>query len=739
MRLGLSLTQPVPKFVQATIDSHKPQDPSLLSIAPALGPDSTRALHATLQKSDFDVEARQTLLSSINAALKQLFSSSGDLTHFDCSAEQLLADPCPLKAWTRTELERIHNHHSDTIVSDLLDRFYQSHGRQEPCPSRPSLLPDIGELSGDEDETAQDDDTALRAATLSITKRDEKMKWVFGDDYQKRSAPQAATKRKARPSSMSSFDSLSTSLSVGPSFGSSGRGPKTGIAIHRRVLSTSSQSSMTSQTPILQQQPERITHRRAQSVNTATGMGQPSTQQNPFSDLLPVGAKAKAKEGASREVAAPLTINVLSANSRRHLVRQSRKLEQVLGSVVTEDAVTSVLRQTDSPVRPLWMVRSRSFPPHSPTPSVNSFEQSSDAGDIEYGPARRMSRARSSPSPHSESPATSSPTDRWFPRNIPNATSFSALGGTLEMQKEERRRKLAKLQRMLGERVPVELALSDSPGRCSSEMSRGRGGLGNKLKGAFGIGRKHEATPPRQYQNESIVEVAIEGGPRLSAQKSTSAPVTSMTRARKLENVFGDLPPRSMLTPSSATSDRASTTSPRLRSSSMRTIDTYRSSVASLHLLAKSDPGTLEAIVDSYAADSLPRSRSAEQTINFDSSYSLDRRLAGGSEAAVEVDPLEFEVGLPQDSCHQDQLACPATPSSHDIPARKPINRASLKQTSKRATKISQLLGTTRGEVWNVLLDDLESAVQEEADLDLDEKLEILESVAKLRESTSSA
>ncbi|KAK4046524.1 hypothetical protein OIO90_006536 [Microbotryomycetes sp. JL221] len=669
------------------------------------------------------------------------------------------------RAQSATELSKVSDNNQAASLAQL---SAQPEGtRHVSAMKRTSLvaLPNIQEIDDDEDNEGD----ALHQATLSITKRDEKMKWVFGDDYQKRqiSQPSTSKRKQSRPSSMSSVNSCSTSTSS--------RGGN-GISIHRRVLSSSSSttplieppSPRTTETPSTSH--HKIFHKRGKSNGTAlpptldpkskSGSGNQERQQ-PFSDLLPKQSTSRptraSESDIGRQVAAPLTINVLSANSRRDLIRKSRKLEQVLGSVVTEEAVKEVLQtRADTERRPsMLLVRSRSFPPHSPTPSLASFEQqSSEAGDIELGMVRRTSRSRSSPSSPSESPMGQSPVDRWFPRNsssIPNASSFSALGGTLEMQREERRRKLAKLQRMLGERVPVEVALNDMPGRSviSGDHHHVATGIGGRLRGALGLARKHPESTSAAQAPETLIQVDASSGsePRGSRDLAASRvqkPVNSMAKARKLENVFGDLPPKALYampsyTPQSARRTSLSTT--RTRSSSMRTIDTFRSSVASLQILAESDPAALSAIVETYAVNDcgsraiVKGQAHTNQHVGLDPNFSFGRAAgsgAGDAPVALEVDPLDDQIST---------STLPTADATSSIEQRsassRPLSqRYSATEATKRATKLSQFFGTTRGQVWAVLLDDLEQAVRDEVDLDQDEKTELLTSLEKLRHST---
>lgn len=136
--------------------------------------------------------------------------------------------------------------------------------------------------------------------------------------------------------------------------------------------------------------------------------------------------------------------------------------------------------------------------------------------------------------------------------NIPNASAFSALGGTKQQQKEERRKKLAKLQRLLGERVPVGL-VNEMPGRPvgkGESVGMGRsnsGGLGKLLKEAgekLGIktgGRKEDSLNDPKEEEILIIDLAgsrmARGSVSGSGGNSGDVGVKGMSKARKLEQV----------------------------------------------------------------------------------------------------------------------------------------------------------------------------------------------------------
>ena len=56
-------------------------------------------------------------------------------------------------------------------------------------------------------------------------------------------------------------------------------------------------------------------------------------------------------------------------------------------------------------------------------------------------------------------------------------------------------------------------------------------------------------------------------------------------------------------------------------------------------------------------------------------------------------------------------------------------------RTIKKAAKLASFFGTSRGEVWGLLLDDLEASIAEEEGMDEEEREDALGGVARLRHS----
>lgn len=502
----------------------------------------------------------------------------------------------------------------------------------------------------DDEEEELDQESGIRAANLSISRRDDKMRWVFGsessvpavshrlrtdrsppaDDFQKNLPPCRPSSPTPGPNKRSSIgrlsyamgfhhhsptqndvETLESTVDISPtktkgrrpasmsSFDSFGPSSTSHDYNHRRVTSTSSSNSPLIDPPS-PTSPRSPQHRRGFS----TGNVLKATQQEGISPTMPLANLAE-NDGVyqspsgtpSRRVSLdgarlPPTTNALSAQDRKELLRRSRKLEQMFGVPMEEDAVQQVLlrgqmeRQNSSssdtqgpsstlaPQRPSQRLgRSRSFThdlPISPVPEDDSQDLALSSGTV------TMSRSRSHPGP-----ATSS-TESCFPSSarIHNPSSYSAIGGTPEAQREERRKKMAKLQRLLGEKVPAHLALSESPGRGST-MSKQASRLGGMFKGAASsLGRGHHGKEKglENKQEELVVVEKQDFEASSKGRHKAHGAVDNMAKARKLENVSTQL--TSGVSSSSLTRclDRSSVISP-LKASTcpIATLDATRS------------------------------------------------------------------------------------------------------------------------------------------------------------------
>ncbi|KAL8291617.1 hypothetical protein RQP46_001875 [Phenoliferia psychrophenolica] len=465
------------------------------------------------------------------------------------------------------------------------------------------------------------------------------------------------------------------------------------------------------------------------------------------------------------------------------LVRKSKKLNKMFGVPLEERAAEEVLvrrpRESDdsdfdlnlqhetlrrgssfTTTTPTGRRRRNSFPPGSPTsPRKNPFGDDNSPGGGGGG-AESVSMGRSS----------SSPLDSFF-----NPDRRGSLTDTDEpfVRREERRRKLDKVQRILGERIPVGLVLSDHPvDATTSDASVGmvRGNI------------------------EVEVEVEAEEMAKASSvAKKDATPVQMLARTRKMENVFGALPPSSMYLASShhrsASSPFDSALDRRARAryshasfetnrTSISTIESYRNSIASLQYLAETDPAALSEITRVYAQDgripSSPLTTSTSRTLpdpKWDDSPSSagpleitdsDKEIEAGfrmryrsgqvsaegevlSDEGSAFEPeVEVEVELGSASGGDEEVvgegegeagkAKEGEKKKMEEGAKgKRSSKATKRRTVRKAQKLAAFFGTTRGEVWSMLLDDLEAAIVDEEGVDDDERREVLDGVTRLR------
>ncbi|GAA6008565.1 hypothetical protein JCM11491_003350 [Sporobolomyces phaffii] len=355
-----------------------------------------------------------------------------------------------------------------------------------------------------------------------------------------------------------------------------------------------------------------------------------------------------------------------------------------------------------------------------------------------------------------------------------NSTSSSQHSQSVEQERkrDERRKKLEKVRRVLGERVPVNLVVQTKPLLYDDErheLGGGGRGAGDDAKGGTSMG-KSKSRMMGLFKNEhgGTHWVGTEGGGSKGKKRSQdpenwvgtrSAPqlggqdtrrvgkpagnaggggvqgVEALTKARKLESLFGDLPPQSLyLAPAlvqpltsgrapplkhrRSRSDIGTSQSPSLSAgsstfgsargsldldldlcrsrSNSSSIQSYRQSIASLRYVMEQDPGGLDEVVRAYTD--------------------------GGPHAEGEDSSAVSDVDAPFPG-----------PTSTTLPRTLPASSTSHAAVRK-AQKLSSFFGTTKGEVWQRLLDDIATAVEEDEELELEERREVLESLDKLRE-----
>ncbi|KAK4699445.1 hypothetical protein P7C70_g6816, partial [Phenoliferia sp. Uapishka_3] len=644
-----------------------------------------------------------------------------------------------------------------------------------------------------------------------------------------------------RPSSMSSFESLASAISSQfPSSSALSSRP------HRRVHSTSSSTPLLNPT------------RSREQVFTQP----PPSSPSPFGNLAPespspppFAPRTKSSSSLSKTAegigsSPPRTTKIvslnrdtLSPNERRELVKKSKKLNKMFGVPLEERAAEEVLvRSTPrsdendraglmrkgSTASSIMTTRERrrySFPAggsgeSSRRGSGGIMEEGQGGGGAE---SVGMGRSNSSPlTPTFPIGAIQRISKQRGSLTDDESSYARGSGEKSRAAREERRRKLDKVQRLLGERIPAGLVLSDYPegseGKFDGGVGRGNSKLGGIWKG-LGFGgrdRKREGTgdswvdvdEPAEYL-ERDVEVVPNVG---TVGRKDATLVQELARTRKMEQVFGALPPASYYNSThqrSASSPYDSTRrGPRGSIDSTctnSTIDSYRHSIASLQYLAETDPSALDDIARVYAQDGrLPSSSSPDPdrtpkisqrrgSASSTSRESIDTYRRAPSDVdedgPIEITDSDKEVeasyrrrvrGMPIHSRGESVLSTGAASSvgsafepgpeieiemgfesskegetaetvgrpqksrsrtltgGSEVTARgaamgKSSSSEGHRRTVQKAQKLASFFGTSRGEVWTMLLDDLEAAIVDEEDVDEDERREVLDGVSKLR------
>ncbi|GAA5979216.1 hypothetical protein JCM10908_002841 [Rhodotorula pacifica] len=700
--------------------------------------------------------------------------------------------------------------------------------RVEEAASTPRNSAEGVELASHEPDDDEEADTrsiatGIREAQESIARRDDKLRWLLGENFQAGGAlPVSATaspngtlagktKRTAVPlelpasvsfapsgrtnstiSGTSSFrsytphlrhSSISTS-SVAPllrhrrsvSTLGNGRISEADVAPHptsplqrKRSLSTGEGIQLLTAA--------RETHSESSLWSSGVKNGRPALGpvaapsngvDKPLANLAPA---IDSPSPSSSIVQPQLDSNTLTNEQRRQLVRRSKKLEGFFGVPFQEEAAQRVLvdghvaatssidlpggaggaDEATKPHRPpplplhdpstLQASSATQFPPRSPGSAASSAVSPLSsprragfaAGDGLSAP--RMTRSSSSPSRRSSSFSSLASVDHAYYSEQSRRFS-SAEQERQQREREERRKKLDKVRRVLGERVPAEIVVQceDSPvapPRHANGTGHVKSASEHWRRGKRLITGKGDPTPPAyetttQNRHEWPL-VTPDWQPsesqRRSLEASQNGVVDALSKARKLENLFGQLPPTSLyLGPESrqplrhrrSVSDVASVYSPFARdataggwriaseglgnsTSSRETAETYRRSIASLSYVAERDPAAFAEVVRVYTA------RSHEEAM---------------AEADEPAAVSESEEG--QDAALEGPLMA------------RSISAQSMR-AARQAHKLSQVLGTTKGEVWHLLLRDLQEAILDDETLEEEERGEVLRSLDKLR------
>lgn len=210
--------------------------------------------------------------------------------------------------------------------------------------------------------------------------------------------------------------------------------------------------------------------------------------------------------------------------------------------------------------------------------------------------------------------------------------------------------------------------------------------------------------------------------------------------------------------------------SPSSRRFSTRTRSSFRSSIVSLGYLAENDPQALDKLTQDYlrrSYEELPlrvavdddhsQERSPVSITELTSPDSLEARGAAGDAKSDDDDDderkqdalnlrdrvLSRETQYSSTSSARPMFSPAESVASNNDEQQRGTHRRSQSfdqiqaRATKKAQKLASFFGTTRGEVWHLLLDDLQHAIEEEEGVDDDEKQDVLDAVARLRDHQS--
>ncbi|KAH8919387.1 hypothetical protein BT69DRAFT_1284872 [Atractiella rhizophila] len=419
----------------------------------------------------------------------------------------------------------------------------------------------------------------------------------------------------------------------------------------------------------------------------------------------------------------PPTSNLLSPEEKMVLVKRSRKLQALLGATLGEDEVEHGLmgikpEQRGALTLPLRNRRS-SFPPGSP-PHTPNKRLSFMSGVTDLSATSTIDASRSS--------------------RISISTNFTSRLETINeptKARADRRKKLVKLQRFLGEQVPISLLDPSSPqillaspstgsplARQASQPTPSREGDKDKkstLFGkTFGIGKKGKGSLPPEDSLNDLASLAVGTGPwsgsqtvkvgkmERSATQGLSPHFDSLAdirRARKLEHMFGELPPEAFNSHRRLLSDTALSVPPRPASVAS---SVYRPSIITLNHIIDHEPEALATFINHYNDD--------------------DSDEAHGSQA-------HSTSRSRKDSPPRLSLSFEGSDDEWDGEIRRSMSSDGHRTNLKRAAKLANFFGTTKGEIFKQVLDDLEVAILEE-DIPDEEREAVLDSLRKLRQKT---
>ncbi|GAA5879547.1 hypothetical protein JCM8547_003102 [Rhodosporidiobolus lusitaniae] len=339
--------------------------------------------------------------------------------------------------------------------------------------SRPAVPP-----ADDEEADARSARAAIFAAQQSILRKEQKLRQLLGDDWQQGGSPPTTDvvpeRRRRRLRSTSSQAPLIPEDEGNASSSTQLVAVRAkGRKQHRRGVSTPNlKAAQTSRPPVSPPIP---------LPPLPTNLDSPSMNGlKPFTDLRPIlpprtpsylhtppspslispDPYIQPRCGLTRSKTLPLNRNVLSAGKKRELVKRSKKLEKVFGATFQEGAAQMVL--IDGRVEPAVLPISPSIVSTFPNPSSSPLPLLPRTSSL----SRRKSRA-SHRRPQT-SPSLHSPPFPYGRRPSLVHSASSSYGSEVfeqdkqQRERDERRRRLEKVQRMLGERVPAELVVGGS-------------------------------------------------------------------------------------------------------------------------------------------------------------------------------------------------------------------------------------------------------------------------------------
>ncbi|CAG8510103.1 1387_t:CDS:2, partial [Dentiscutata heterogama] len=418
-----------------------------------------------------------------------------------------------------------------------------------------------------------------------------------------------------------------------------------------------------------------IWHKKKKKDKLESIFGRGLKDRNSFKDSLPRSLdNTSTPKNNARDNIHSFTLNVLSPNDRRRMVKKNKKLQVMLGEALDEN-----------------MIRQTITIPAAQSPRL-SYNQSKFNSEI--GVSNRTHHVRRAsdsmiitplPSPNSIiTPPATPPTlsdendekDSLKRQSMNSAIAFTnskhaPLTFANRDTKEYRRKKLQKLYNFLGERVPIDIVLGESdsdrislPEPLPDPPKRKSRGRPSSL--SFNS-KKYTST-----SSNDNTDVRTSNTPRLSAIDRRR----HLHRAIKLEKMFGEAPPQDLIVQ-------------KLRSrnltDSVSSIDIHRRSIMSLEYLMENDREAVYDLID-YIVDS------------------------DGENGNDEEYNEQFAV----------PLSAPATPHpgnslKFDLP---PTDQK--QQKLKGIRKLSHFFGATYGQMFpdqvlGELLGDLEREIREEA------------------------